>query len=124
MTTQARQTSIDTYHKIEAEGLLSKRRWQVYDVLFRFGPLTATQIADLLPFHKSSSVGANVHARLGELRTRLVVKELNEVVCPVTNQTVILWDVTALLPIDPKIEKRIKCEHCNGKGWRPIGVQE
>lgn len=112
-----RQTSIDVYNNIKENGLLSERRMQVYCVLYEKGPLTATQIANFLPFKKSSSVGANVHARLGELRSMAAVREIGEGICPETGNTVILWDVTDKLPIKLEKPKRYKCKHCNGKGY-------
>jgi len=39
-----RQTSIDVYRKIEAEGLLSKVDFAVYRVLFNLGPLTQGEV--------------------------------------------------------------------------------
>ena len=112
-----RDTSIEAYNTIKAEGLLSKRRLEVYEVLFHNGPLTATQIAQDMPGFKSQSVGANVHARLGELRSAGCVIERGEVECPITKMRVILFDVTSKLPI--KLEKpvRHKCPHCKGKGY-------
>lgn len=112
-----RETSIEAYNIIKVKGLLSERRWQVYDVLFNKGPLTATQIASLIPKFKSPSVGFNVHARLCELRAMKVVKELGEMMCPLTGMTVILWDVTNRLPTKIEKPKRIKCQQCGGKGY-------
>jgi len=65
-----RQTSIDAYRKIEAEGLLSKRRWQVYDILYEFGPMTGGEcFAKLIEKHKFQfPTNSNVTTRLGELR--------------------------------------------------------
>lgn len=97
-----RQTSIEAYHKIKNEGLLSKRRFQIYESLFLADkPLTATQIANRLECSKSPSVGINVHARLGELRSLGVICECSLTKCPITKQTVILWDVTNKLPVKP-----------------------
>ncbi len=105
-----RRTSVDTYHKIEAEGLLSKRRWAVYSALYANGPATATAIANELSCYKSPSVGANVHARLGELRAAGCVYEVGETICQHTNQTVILWDVTEALPLKVEITGLTKSE--------------
>ena len=44
MKKNIRQTSIDCYNKIKAEGLLSKRRLEVYEILFHHGQLTANEI--------------------------------------------------------------------------------
>jgi len=106
MTMVTRQTSIDAYRIIEAEGLLSNRRWEVYSTLFQKGPITATQIADQMPGYKSPSVGYNVHARLCEMREMGCVQEVGETSCPLTKMRVILWDVTDRIPT--KLEKGTK----------------
>jgi len=40
----SRDTSIEAYRTIKANGLLSKRRLQVYEYLFNHGPATAKEI--------------------------------------------------------------------------------
>ena len=101
-----RETSIEAYHKIKAEGTLSQRRWEVYSTLYTYGPLTATGIAQRMQGYKSPSVGANVHARLCELRVMTVVKEIGIIACPHTNQDVHMYDVTRNLPV--KLVKGLK----------------
>lgn len=112
-----RNTSVEAYNKIKDEGLLSRRRLQVYDVLYKHGPLTATGITNLIPGFKSSSVGFNVHARLCEMREMGCVEELGTKICSITGMTVILWDVTKEVPVKIKREPRQKCLFCNGKGF-------
>lgn len=101
--TYVRETSIEAYHKIRDDGLLSERRWQVYDVLTEHGPMTGNQ--SILKFkEKYPHIGINTGAimtRLSELRDRGVVKELGEVKCPISGHQVILWDVTKDLPANP-----------------------
>lgn len=93
-----RRTSIYAYREIEENGLLSKRRFQVYSTLYRIGPATAAEIATAIPGEKSSSVGFNVHARLCELKRMGCVDELGERSCNITGNNVILWDVNESLP--------------------------
>lgn len=101
----ARQTSIETYHQIVAEGLLSMRRLQVYQVVFESGPLTGTQIAQKVKAqHGSWSHSETIRNRLTELRDLGCVRELGEIKCPVTGRAAILWDVTAELPRTNKRE--------------------
>jgi hypothetical protein len=109
---KVRKTSAKAYNKIKEEGLLSKTRFAVYEHLFRFGPLTASQIAE----EKQFRVKGSVCARLTELRTLGVVEEVQEVICPISKQTVILWDVTDRLPKDIAKVAKVKCEYCQGKG--------
>lgn len=101
-----RQTSIDAYNKIKQNGSLSSRRWEVYDVLFKYGPLTGNEAIEKL---KEEGKGAktfdtNSHSRLSELRQLGVIYEVGKKVCNVTGMNVILWDVTNNLP--KKLEKQ------------------
>lgn len=109
-----RQTSIETYRKIEAEGLLSKKRFEIYKAIFTFGPVTRSEIAELIS-HKGYA--GNVSARLTELRDMSVVEEVGERVCTITNQKVILWDVNKNIPLKLNKSTKIKCQHCKGKGY-------
>lgn len=115
-----RQTSIATYRKIEQEGLLSLRRWQVYAVLFDIGPATGGEVFREMRKRYSTAMptNSNTTTRLGELRNMGVAMELGTKVCEVSGQRVILWDVTAALPDPIKKEKHteMKCPTCEGTG--------
>lgn len=89
-----RRTSIDAYNKIKAEGLLSQRRWQVYEILFQHGPLTAGEIFE----HGLGIVKGSVCARLTELREMGIVYEYGEKKWSSTGHVGILWDVNDRLP--------------------------
>lgn len=93
-----RTTSSEAYQHIVSTGVVSKKRKLVYQALYDHGPMTATQLAELVPGQKSPSKGNNVHARLCELREMGIVQELGEVTCPVTGRQVLQWDVTDNLP--------------------------
>lgn len=114
-----RQTSIQAYNDIKFNGLLSKRRWQVYDILFKEGALTGSELA--VKFKKQYGVFApsntNVVTRLGELRDLGVAYEVKTTICSVTGMKVILWDVTSNLPLSmPKKKPKSPCPCCNGTG--------
>lgn len=94
-----RQTSIEAYQTIKENGLLSKRRMEVYEELYKNGPLTPKQISVSLKGHPNFGYWK----RLSELREMGIVSEVGKVECPYTKQTVILWDVNDRLP--EKIEK-------------------
>lgn len=113
-----RETSLEAYNKIKSEGLLSERRWQVYHVLFHYGPLTGNEVWEYMKKEFSSMAGsqANVHPRLGELRDMGVVVELSTKICSITGQKNILWEVTTNLPVKFEKDKSIKCPHCKGSG--------
>lgn len=113
-----RDTSIEAYKKIRENGLLSKRRFEVYDILFNNGPLTGSEVA--IKFKKTyghfAPSNTNIVTRLGELRDTGAVREVNKTMCSVTGMTVILWDVTSKLPIKLEKTKKQNCPHCNGTG--------
>lgn len=94
-----RMTSIEAYREIEAKGLLSLRRWEIYRILFEHGPLTASEVAIRMPGESPprGRVG-NVGARLTEMRSMGVVAEIGTARCPISGRNVIRWEVTATLP--------------------------
>ena len=109
-----RRTSIETYHKIKAEGLLSKKRQEVYDVLFESGPGTAMELRRFFP---KGTVDSQIRARLNELRQMGCAYEVRERPCTITGQTVIEWDVTPNLPTKLDKPKKVKCKTCDGRGY-------
>jgi hypothetical protein len=90
-----RRTSIEAYHRIRDEGLLSKARFVVYERLYLHGPKTAGELFAGIP---NAIVKGSVCARLTELRDMGVVMEVGEAQCALTGQTAIVWDVTEFLP--------------------------
>jgi hypothetical protein len=111
-----RRTSIETYNKIAANGLLSQRRWEVYDALYAHGPCTSSELFQKMGDSQSHVFG-NIRARLNELRDLGVADELRERPCLITGQTVIEWDVTDRLPVKLEKPHREKCRQCAGKGY-------
>lgn len=111
-----RPTSIEAYKKIKESGLLSQRRFQVYEALCEIGRATKNEISKHLHL-KGIRINPNlVSARLVELRDLDVVYEVKERACKVSEMTIIEWDLTDRLPKKIKKPKKIKCKHCNGKG--------
>jgi len=111
-----RQASIDTFHDIENSGLLSKRRLQVYEMLFFNGPMVGSEVARRVKAKYGSwSESETIRNRLTELRNSGVVYEVGKAKDPKNGRIVILWDVTAHLPKKIQRKKRIKCEHCKGR---------
>lgn len=95
-----RQTSIDAYNTIKDNGLLSKRRWEAYDLLFRHGPCTAKEM-----MHFAISEGIKNHIYLYSLEKRLselvdsgCVSNDTEKTCSQTGMTALVWETTDLLP--------------------------
>jgi len=114
-----RKTSIEAYKRIKDEGLLSQRRWQVYDLLYKHGPMTGSQLAiEFKTKYGSLAPNAgNMVTRLGELRDAGAAEELGTRICPITSHRAIIWDVTGKLPKKTTKPTKIKCKHCNGKGY-------
>jgi len=106
-----RQTSIDCYRQIQAEGLLSKRRWEIYNILYHHGPMSSNETFDYSQLKGVDGYRHNANARMTELRDLGVVMELGTKVCSKTGRTVIEWDVTDRLPkrlIKPTKKDRVE----------------
>jgi hypothetical protein len=88
-----RKTSIEVYHKIKAEGLLSKMRFAVYEELFLRGPMTGKELDKALGTDSA-------HKRLSELKALGVVEDSEPRTrsCEVSGENVVEWDVTGRLP--------------------------
>jgi hypothetical protein len=97
-----RQTSVEAFNKIKETGLLSKRRWQVYEWLYYHGPATARQVSNAI---------AGAWKRVSELEQVGLVAETGKTKCSHTGQTVTLWDVTAALPVKPEKQAKV-CNRC------------
>lgn len=95
---RVRDTSISAFNYIKENGILSKRRWEVYEVLFYNGPLTGNELFALMGKEKKT-YQSNVVTRLGELRDMGAVVEIGSKIDSITGMTVILWDVTSLVPV-------------------------
>jgi len=96
-----RRTSIAAYNEIKASGLLSKRRLEIYEVLYLSGPMTANEVFRALYKNDMGpeNAASNSAARFSELRDIGVIQEIRERTCQVTGMNVIEWDVTDQLPI-------------------------
>lgn len=96
-----RQTSIDCYNQIKADGLLTKRRLEVYEAILKNAPCTSSEA--MLNRLNSSNVLSQSRARFTELRELGVIYERGIKKCSVTGKNVIEWDLTDNLPINSKI---------------------
>lgn len=97
---KARQTSIDCYNQIKLNGLLSKKRFEVYEALFNNAPCTSSEA--MLNNLNGSNVLSQSRSRFTELRELGVIYEKKERKCNVTGKTVIEWDLTDKLPKNHK----------------------
>jgi len=109
------RTSLEVYHRIKSEGLLSQLRFEVYEILFRHGPLTAGEVWSR--YFRERRQRSSISARMSELERRgaIVVHEARA--CGYTGNTSIAWRTTNNIPSEIDTETKIKCDHCNGKGY-------
>ena len=108
-----RNTSIEAYMKIKESGLLSKLRFQVYDIIYNNGSMTASEMINTL--HNVSNSGAYA-TRLSELERLGVVAAIGKRKCKISGFMAIEWDVTGNLPIKPpkrKSKKLLKIDILN-----------
>ena len=103
-----RQTSIDCYNQIKAEGLLSKQRLAVYTALLKMGkPSTAREVYSTMNLYKQEAT------RFTELRKLGVIYEVRNRECNVTGRTAIEWDLTDRLPVEIKTSSNSKKDRVN-----------
>jgi uncharacterized protein YwgA len=107
-----RETSIEAYHQIKDEGILSKLRWQIYEYVFKNGPVSIRDAAR----HFKGQYSNSLSTRFSELRDMGVFKEVGKKIDEQTGRSVLIWDVTKKLPI--KLEKKTEqcCPTCKGTG--------
>jgi hypothetical protein len=102
-----RKTSIECFNKIKQEGLLSKRRLQVYESIFNHAPCTASEVFN------DKNLKTNQSGRFTELRDLGVIYERGERLCTVTGRNVIEWDLTDRLPVDFNNKNKTKKQRIN-----------
>ena len=95
-----RQTSIDCYNQIKASGLLSKRRFEVYEAIYKNAPCTTNEALKGI-YLSDGNYRSNEGSRTTELRDLGVIYEKSIKKCTVTGRNVIEWDLTDKLPIKP-----------------------
>jgi hypothetical protein len=100
-----RQTSIDCYNQIKAEGLLSKRRFEVYEKLLNHAPCTASEAVTWGGVVTGSQ---GISSRFTELRDLGVIYEKQVRACKITGRNVIEYDITGNLPIKQEVKKITK----------------
>ncbi len=107
---KTRQTSIDCYNQIKSEGLLSKRRFEVYEALLSSAPCTSSEA---IRNAKTTFGVFGVSSRFTELRDLGVIYEIRTRECSVTGRNVIEWDLTDRLPVNVKKSNRTKKHKIN-----------
>lgn len=107
------ERSLDAYRAIRDQGLLKKLNWEIYDFLFRNGPKTTRELTVALKIRDNGTTSG----RITYLKDREVVTEIGKKVCDTTGMDVSLWAVTATIPARKEKLKKVRCLHCNGKGY-------
>ena len=107
---KTRQTSIDCYNEIRANGLLSKRRFEVYEALLSSAPCTSSEA---IRNAKTTFGVFGVSSRFTELRDLGVIYEVRTRECTVTGRNVIEWDLTDRLPVNIKKSNKTKKHKIN-----------
>lgn len=101
---KTRQTSIDCYNQIKANGLLSKRRLEVYEAILKNAPCTSSEaMAGNL---NGTNVLSQSRARFTELRKLGVIYERGYRKCKITGRNVIEWDLTDKVPRNIKLSSK------------------
>jgi hypothetical protein len=116
-----RRTSSEAYQQIEADGLLSYRRWVTYKYLFEYGPCTANELQHKVKINKGIN-GAeflmSLDKRLSELRNVGVVREAGQRRCTISGKNNIVWEIVpGALPVKKPEATKKRCPHCKGKGF-------
>ena len=93
-----RDTSIDAYNIVLADGTIADSQKLVYDCLYNFGPLTGREV--------NSRLGFQAHKRLSELEYRGLATTTGKKTCSESGFLVAAWDVTALTCPGPKPPKK------------------
>lgn len=101
-----RKTSIEAYRTIQENGLLGRRQFQYYEVLYNHGPLTNVETARLVEQTYGLRMSRNgTGSRMKELMDMGLVAEVGKRKDSSTKMEVTLWDVTDHLP-GPKPSKK------------------
>ncbi len=109
-----RRTSIETFRRIEAEGLLSKLRFDVYRAIYTLGPSTINEVYNAA--FKATHQDRSISPRFSELEARGAIVSTKVRKCRITGNEAHEWVTTDDLPHPPPKKTKIKCPTCNGKG--------
>lgn len=95
-----RKTSLDAYYEIKKSGLLSERRFQVYEIIVKRGPITQSELTSMFPGRDNS-----MRPRFAELEVLGVIRSIGTRTCRITGRNVHEWAATSGLPEKSKMEE-------------------
>ena len=100
------RTSIETYYEIKNSGLLSEKRWKVYDIFYQMNrPLTGAEVSQIYKAnYPSSQHSETIRNRITELKEMGLLAEFEIVDCTFTGRKVYTFVTTNNLP--EKLEKK------------------
>jgi Fe2+ or Zn2+ uptake regulation protein len=100
------RTSIETYYEIKNSGLLSEKRWKVYDIFYQMNrPLTGAEVSQIYKAnYPSSQHSETIRNRITELKEMGLLAEFEIVDCTFTGRKVYTFITTNNLP--EKLEKK------------------
>ena len=100
------RTSIETYYEIKNSGLLSEKRWKVYDIFYQNNrPLTGAEVSQIYKAnYPSSQHSETIRNRITELKEMGLLAEFEIVDCTFTGRKVYTFVTTNNLP--EKLEKK------------------
>lgn len=96
-----RETSLEAYWAIREQGLLSMRRFEVYDVVFNHGPISADDVFKRLKEANACNRASSLTPRFAELKNFGVIFEYDQQKNQDTGMPNIRWKVTGKLPEKP-----------------------
>jgi predicted transcriptional regulator len=89
------QTSVDAYWTIVKNGLLSKKRMQVYEEIHKFQPISINKL--IMNLSRPGLNTGSITGRISELQRLGVIEPWGTEIAP-TGHEVILWKTTGNLP--------------------------
>lgn len=114
-----RDTSIQTYHEIQKEGLVGKRQEEVLELFAELNhSITDMELAEKLEYVDPN----NVRPRRKELYDLGILESDGKRICSVTDRLVYQWRMVDNLSFNDvrtkkkNLRNKIKCPMCKGKG--------
>lgn len=103
MFSRYRATSLQAYAEIKEEGLLSKMRFYVYDMIYRHQPVNISQLIEIAKDDGTQIINTgSISGRISELVDRGVIEEDHTAPCPMTGRNTVFWKITPRIPKEPK----------------------
>lgn len=123
-----RETSAAAYLFVLECGWIGEKQKEIYTMLYHIGPATSAEVfREIFKNQRGRVALTQTRARFTELRDMGAIQEMGKRICQVTGHTVILWEVTAKIPVKPAPRykpktPRMECIHCNGTGYQDSGT--